>query len=277
VRLEALEMPGEALPPPLAGPGEVRQPAKAEPEPEPAPAPAAAPAPPPATPTPQPAAKEKGSRESAAALLAALRAVGGRFKVRKGVRPGAAAGALAEVADAVAAHRDALLTADESSTVFTAVEAALQRVCDDCTPRAAASLRTSIGHARRLSRHALSGLSPNQRTKLRSWEGRLAALARAIERSAAAAPPDAGVAEPPEPLALQLGREVLDLYLLRAPKPADSRRQENVLSRLRRALASATRNDPAAAVHVFGSAASGFGSSSSDIDVCLQLPREQAR
>ena len=70
---------------------------------------------------------------------------------------------------------------------------------------------------------------------------------------------------------------MLELYLLRAPKPADTRRQENVLSRLRRALASATRNDPAAAVHVFGSAASGFGSSSSDIDVCLQLPREQGR
>jgi predicted nucleotidyltransferase len=239
-----------------------------EPEPEPAEVPD------PAEPQGEVHTKAKQT-VPAADVMRRLDAVQTRVKDRRGARPGEAAALLAEVVDALGVAADDF-SADEVSRVYSSVEAALQRVYDDCTPDAAAVLQQQQLNAELvIDRCASIGMSANQRGKLRKWPGKLAALARDI---AARGHRAATEAYRPLPVVLsqKLGSEMFALFLRRLPDSATTAAQKEIVARIDRAVRTRTGH-PNGAVHVFGSAASGFGGSGSDIDLCAELPKEQAK
>lgn len=228
----------------------------------------------PAEPKPEPAATPKKPTVPSSTVLRSLEAIQRRFKGKRSAGPGEAAAALTDVVEALAPAGDDF-SPDEASGVFSAVETALQRVYDDCAPDAAILLREQQSNARLVVEHCASiGLSANQKGKLKKWEGRLGALARDIEdreklRAAAFVPPPAALAQ-------QLGAEMLVLFLERAPDAAAVATQKEVVGRIEYAIRNRTGHNQGR-VHVFGSNASGFGGSGSDIDLVAQLPKEQAK
>ena len=250
-------------------------PAASEPEPEPAPEPASPTPTPEPVPVPAPAASSKPTAP-AAEVMRRLEAVQARVKGKKTARPGDAAGSLAEVVEAVALAGDDL-SSDEASYVFSVVEAALQRVYDDCAAgTAGVQQQQQQPNTRLVVEHcAAIGLSANQRGKLKKWEGRLAALEAEIEERERLAAAES-FALPPAALARQLGREMFALFLERAPDGATVAAQREVVARIDDAIKHRTGHRTGC-VHVFGSSASGFGGSGSDIDLCAELPKEQAK
>lgn len=229
---------------------------------------------------PEPVAEEpQGPSQTktvaAADVLRKLERVQLRAKSRLSALPGEAAGLLAELVDGLAAAA-CDFSADQASRVYTSVEAALQRVYDDCTAGAAVVLRQQQANARLAVDYCTKiGVSPNQRGKLRKWEGRLAALARDIEEREKRA--KAATYSPlPAALAQRLGSEMFALFLQRVPDSATVAAQKEIVARVDRAVRTNTGH-PNGRVHVFGSAASGFGGSGSDIDLCVELPTELAR
>ncbi len=211
----------------------------------------------------------------AAEVMRRLDAVQTRIKDRRSARPGEAAALFADVVDALAVAADDF-SADEVSRVYSLVEAALQRVYDDCTPDAAVVLLQQQLNAELVVEQCASiGLSANQRGKLRKWAGRLVALARDIEEREHRAATE--VYRPlPAVLSQRLGSEMFALFLHRLPDSATTAAQKEIVSRIDRAVRTRTGH-PDGAVHVFGSAASGFGGSGSDVDLCAELPKEQAK
>ena len=69
---------------------------------------------------------------------------------------------------------------------------------------------------------------------------------------------------------------MFELFLRRIPDSSTVAAQNEIVARIERAVRTQTGN-PNGGVHVFGSAASGFGGSGSDIDLCVELPKEHAK
>ena len=213
----------------------------------------------------------------AAEVMRRLDAVQLRAKDRRTARPGEASALLVEVVDTLAVAGDDF-SADEASRVYSSLEAALQRVYDDCLSDAAVLLRQQQRNAQLVVDHCADAglpMSPNQRSKLKKWPGRLAALARDIEAREHRASTE-HYRPLPAALSQKLGSEMFALFLHRLPDAATVAAQNEIVARIDRAVRTRTGH-PDGSVHVFGSAASGFGGSGSDIDLCAELPREQAK
>ena len=213
----------------------------------------------------------------AAEVMRRLDAVQLRVKDRRTARPGEASALLAEVVDTLAVAGDDF-SADEASRVYSSIEAALQRVHDDCMSDAAVLLRQQQRNAQLVLDHCANAglpMSPNQRFKLKKWPGRLAALAYDIEAREHRANTQ-NYRPLPATLSQRLGNEMFALFLQRLPDAATVAAQNEIVARIDRAVRTRTGH-PDGSVHVFGSAASGFGGSGSDIDLCAELPSEQAK